>query len=256
MPAESSTSFEAAESSTSANTIGTIKCSHCGDNSPLSTDSNLSGQAEGQGVVILDEEIERICASCWRTAQAQEGRDERDGLDRNEAEEEERRRQVEVDIGSIGLGLRGMEMNERSGDENRRTSTTTTNYSQPVSIHIGAQPIPNTEFLANTYSGSQSYSLPSQHTRPWNTHPPNIKIPPIREETLFSPKAPYQEDRPYNPLLDTGKSRVSNLGRGALYPGSTFKGTQTSGRSAYDVEVRFLVCPIFSLLYSSLYYES
>lgn len=49
------------------------------------------------------------------------------------------------------------------------------------------------------------------------------------------------EDRPYQPILDATSERISNTGRGALYPGSIFKGTQTSGRSAYDVEIRFLV---------------
>jgi hypothetical protein len=44
-----------------------------------------------------------------------------------------------------------------------------------------------------------------------------------------------------NPLLDISRLRVPSKGRGVLQPGALFRGTQTSGRSSYEVEVRILV---------------
>ncbi|GHJ86576.1 hypothetical protein NliqN6_2978 [Naganishia liquefaciens] len=43
-----------------------------------------------------------------------------------------------------------------------------------------------------------------------------------------------------NPLLEVGRVKVPSIGRGCLFPGSVFKGKQTSGRSSYEVEVRIL----------------
>lgn len=50
---------------------------------------------------------------------------------------------------------------------------------------------------------------------------------------------PHTEHLP-NPLLDIGRLRRPSQGRGTLYPGSIFRGKQTSGRSSYEVEVRIL----------------
>ncbi|OCF44100.1 hypothetical protein I317_02054 [Kwoniella heveanensis CBS 569] len=49
-----------------------------------------------------------------------------------------------------------------------------------------------------------------------------------------------ERERVPNPLLDVTSVRTPSIGRGALYPGSVFKGSQTSGRSAYEVEIRLL----------------
>ncbi|KAJ9115793.1 hypothetical protein QFC24_006901 [Naganishia onofrii] len=43
-----------------------------------------------------------------------------------------------------------------------------------------------------------------------------------------------------NPILEVGRRRIPSVGRGCLFPGSLFRGKQTSGRSSYDVEVRIL----------------
>lgn len=190
----------------------------------------------------------------------------------NEAEEEQRERQVDEDIGSIGLGLRGMSVGGSDRNDERRGSASVSIsasfdigipppemdrpilpssqvYSQPLSI---AQPSTQAKFDPSSYSppGLQSHSLPSQHTRPWTTHSSGHpgRVSPIREESGLTSGAQSEErrsggeDRPSNPVLDVTRTRMSNLGRGALYPGAVFKGTQTSGRSAYDVEVRFIVC--------------
>ena len=52
-------------------------------------------------------------------------------------------------------------------------------------------------------------------------------------------RSSYTEHLP-NPLLDIGRLRRPSQGRGTLYPGSIFRGKQTSGRSSYEVEVRIL----------------
>lgn len=97
-------------------------------------------------------------------------------------------------------------------------------------------------------------SLPAPATRPWASST-NVTTAPSASahtaHTLHSAssgkgnRAAYDAakaaDKPYQPLLDITSERVSNTGKGALYAGSVFRGTQTSGRSAYDVEIRFLV---------------
>ncbi|KAL7424661.1 hypothetical protein Q5752_000345 [Cryptotrichosporon argae] len=75
-------------------------------------------------------------------------------------------------------------------------------------------------------SASTSWSAPPQALAPAGAHHPK----PTQNDGLALP----------NPLLDVGRTRVSNAGRGPLYPGSIFRGTQTSGRSAYEVEVKIV----------------
>ena len=143
----------------------------------------------------------------------------------------------------IGLGLEGLQVREADMESSagtpRSSPPTTTEYARPVAIPQTTIPI---------YPPAiQSHSLPPQPTRPWSTHAGRVS--PIKEEQQAIPVASAserkQEERPSNPLLDVTHARVSSNGRGALYPGSVFKGTQTSGRSAYDVEVHFVVCFAF-----------
>ncbi len=47
---------------------------------------------------------------------------------------------------------------------------------------------------------------------------------------------PYKPD----PLAELSRLRVPPKGRGCLYPGATFNGTQKSGRNSYDVTVRIV----------------
>jgi hypothetical protein len=61
--------------------------------------------------------------------------------------------------------------------------------------------------------------------------------------TFRSPAAQTSSPREVlpNPLLDIARLRVPSKGRGVLVPGAVFRGTQTSGRSSYEVEVRIVV---------------
>jgi hypothetical protein len=154
----------------------------------------------------------------------------------------------------MGLGLHGIEDEPRG----RRMSV---DSSSPESDNADLPPpcvrdrsdgfsFPRPMSIPTTLSPPDvlhSQSLPSKHPRPWSTALPASAIPEGREATpspasTASPKRDAEErERPPNPLLDVTKARVPSVGRGALYPGSIFKGTQTSGRSAYEVEVRLLV---------------
>jgi hypothetical protein len=88
-----------------------------------------------------------------------------------------------------------------------------------------------------------SQSLPTQHARPWSTATRPEPVPESREGTGELSKR-EGGDIVANPLLDVTKARNPSVGRGPLYPGSIFKGTQTSGRSAYEVEVKLLVSAV------------
>ncbi|WVF66021.1 hypothetical protein IAT40_000759 [Kwoniella sp. CBS 6097] len=117
-----------------------------------------------------------------------------------------------------------------------------------------------------------SQSLPAHSTLPWMTtssaQPPvvnadagagkplgsaessssvPIATPPYTHHTIAqqaiadkAQSSKYTKERLPNPLLDIVNARTPSIGRGALYPGSVFKGSQTSGRSAYEVEIRLL----------------
>ncbi|WVQ78902.1 hypothetical protein IAT38_000993 [Cryptococcus sp. DSM 104549] len=199
-----------------------LKCAICG----LGNLSGSTSTSPNECVVLLNDPIERICGRCagsegGRRAGGESGGDEG--------------RRVE------GLGLRGIGEDAGEGDgeggarEERLDSKTITSSSltpSPPPTHVLSQ------------------SLPSQHPHPWTTSKSPKPPSPLSDQLgrtpspspLAAPPAArrYEEDRPADPLVDLTQMRVPNAGRGALYPGSVFKGTQTSGRSAYDVEVRFL----------------
>ena len=188
-----------------------IKCSMCGAGGTFS--SPLPGS---EGVVVLSEPIERICGGCVR------------------AQENERREDMQGIGLSIGVGSPGALEKDR-GDEQPMESVESP-------CPIVTQPLGIRRISPSPPLRSCSQSLPNQHTRPWTTI--STTTSPILEtrELTTSPTAPSEDtERPPNPLLDVTKVRIPSIGRGALYPGSVFRGTQTSGRSAFEVEVRFLV---------------
>ncbi len=89
---------------------------------------------------------------------------------------------------------------------------------------------------------SSSTILPSSSSRSVkgsarsaSTRSPSAQIPNYPRELLP------------NPLLDIARLRIPSKGRGALAPGAVFRGTQTSGRSSYEVEVRIVVSLRWSL---------
>jgi len=199
--------------------LSSIKCSLCGAGGLSSAPSRSN-----EGVLVLSDPVERICGGCVR------------------AQNTNRREEREV----IGLGLAMMghpEDSDRDREETMRVGSPSPIYAQPLVIHPSTTPSPPPR--------SFSQSLPKQPTRPWTTAPtPAPPIPEERERTPSPPVRSEEADVPPNPLLDVTKTRIPSIGRGALYPGSVFRGTQTSGRSAYEVEVQLLV----SIMQRSAFY--
>lgn len=206
------------------NQLNAIKCSLCGAGGFSSAPSRSN-----EGVVTLSDPAERICRRCVRTQENR--REERDGIGlglsfmgRGDDREREREREREERL-----------------EEPPRGNLLPSIYDQTLDIHSTTPTSPSRSF---------AQSLPNQHTRPWKTAPTlPAPIPEVQERTP-SPPVPAQvqseqPERPPNPLLDVTKARIPSIGRGALYAGSVFRGTQTSGRSAYEVEVRFLVSLAF-----------
>ena len=215
MPTESAPPVEPPNppSSLHSTQSSSIKCSLCGAGG-LSSPTTRGNQ----GVVVLSDPIERICGGCVRDQE------------RNQREENH----------DFGLGLDISQERGRTTTE-QEVSVTSTDRIQTAQLNVPLlSPSPAV--------GGFSQSLPTQHTRPWTTAslvPP--VIPEMAEERERTPAPAIKRedaDHPPNPLLDIGTTRMPSIGRGALYPGSIFRGTQTSGRSAYEVEIKLLVSPL------------
>ena len=199
--------------------LSIIKCSICGAGGFPSA----SSRDDTDGIVVLNETVERICVGCARAQEtarrADRARDELGGI-------------------GLGLGLMGRERDEDVERDDGMVADPSYPLSSPQPLEIPLSSTASSPPAARSYS----QSLPIRHTRPWataNSAPPVIAE--SRSPTPTRVAASEGAERLPNPLLDVASARVPSTGRGALYPGSIFKGTQTSGRSAYEVEVRFLV---------------
>lgn len=181
-----------------------------------------------EGVVVLHDPIERICGGCVRAE------DIRQRMDEAVSEEGE-------DV-AIGLGLRGIRLREPSAQSSTGSEETDSSSSEEAAVRQRQVPIPIPPALnLSATSTIHAQSLPSENTRPWASTPRHsapTTTPRVEEEA--EPEEETDDTVPNN-LLDVCKSRINSSGKGALYPGSIFKGTQTSGRSAYEVEVRIVV---------------
>ncbi|WVQ93653.1 hypothetical protein IAU59_000729 [Kwoniella sp. CBS 9459] len=175
-----------------------------------------------------------------------------------------------------GLGLRGVSLADESRDilvdtENAEVRESTGDVEQTAS----RSPSPDSETTSTRGPSPNrvfSQSLPAHSTLPWMTtsnQPSAVDVPndagagkPLglaessSSDISIATPAPYgitpaqRKDKAVaapeagqrlpNPLLDITTARTPSIGRGALYPGSVFKGSQTSGRSAYEVEIRLL----------------
>jgi hypothetical protein len=198
------------------------KCSRCG-----SAASTVGGSSQHEGdrhsdIIVLGETLERICGGCVRSFNID--RSQHDAFD----------------------GIQdGRDLLPNSPSPNTSPNT---EYSEDRDAVRALDSIPINYRSVNTPRSLEtplaiSQSLPSQSTLPWSTRPaatdPQV-APPLAERSQGSARAAEPDTMP-NPLLDVTKSRIPSIGRGALYAGSTFRGTQTSGRSAYEVEVKFVV---------------
>jgi len=193
-----------------------LKCSVCGLG------------ALGNGVRSIEDiasPLDPVCSSCVRS---------------------QRTRYV-VDANALALGVDSV---ENDVGERRLWNTArivvggeTADSCEDDQSRIMIEPVPIPRQSLPSPLLLHSHSLPSQPTRPWTTSSTTIShaIPESPASPESTRSAEEDVDVPPNPLLDVSRSRMPSVGRGALYPGSVFKGTQTSGRSAYEVEVRILV---------------
>jgi hypothetical protein len=145
----------------------------------------------------------------------------------------------EGDLLALGLGLRGVRVNDGSSE------------SSPITEAGGRSPVEGTE---------------EERMKPM-TVPPETERIPSHDKTPDTPIEPAQTWRHTTPptgasnqstdtkpddsvpirILEVCKSRIDSKGKGALHPGAIFKGTQTSGRSAYEVEVKIAVRRLLTL---------
>ncbi|KAK8861695.1 hypothetical protein IAR55_002518 [Kwoniella newhampshirensis] len=231
---------------------GPIKCAICG----LGSFSSSTSTSPNECIVVLNDPIERICGRCVGGLDARMRATTTIPLGNDENEQPSFA--LRSGGAGLGLGLRGVtvfgedvmsgctiESGTEEGAESPSSATVRPREISPSSNEGSSSPAPN----------NLSQSLPSQYPLPWQTttgsnlastsssHLPSPVTD--RERNLTPSPAPTSSnkeelERPPNPLLDVTTNRVPSVGRGAMYPGSVFKGTQTSGRSAYEVEVQLL----------------
>lgn len=186
-------------------------------------------------MVLLHDPIERICGGCVRAQDIRRMMDEA-VLEENEGAED-----------ALGLGLRGLRMRTENEMRSRAASSEVADEGSTSSgedpIRTGSQPIAIAQssiVSSMAPAPTQAQSLPPELSRPWSL-PSTSHTPAPRREESVEPEVEVEEDVVPNPLMDINRTRIDSSGKAALHPGSVFKGTQTSGRSAYEVEVRIVV---------------
>jgi hypothetical protein len=139
----------------------------------------------------------------------------------------------EEDLLALGLGLRGVRVNDGSSG------------SSPIHEAGGRSPVegaeeepskpmtgpPETDRIP---SHDKTPDAPIESSQVWRHSPPPTGASNHQTDTKPDDSVPIR-------ILEVCKSRINSKGKGALHPGATFKGTQTSGRSAYEVEVKIAV---------------
>lgn len=209
---------------------GVVKCSICGIGNLSQPVSVPVSDYFGGSAIELGE---RVCGRCAVARGHGESDIQSQSHNENRSRDRERGCEKESEMRERGRG--GMKQeSERTLDD----------------VHEENETAERKDIVHDLKIPTLSQSLPSQLARPWTTSKPasssssNARrlTPPPKSEATNRRKE--RIDQPPNPLLDITRMRVRSLGRGPLYPGSVFKGTQTSGRSAYDVEVKFLVSRI------------
>jgi len=198
---------------------GVLKCSLCGVSGLASSSTSpLHGH---EGIVLLNDPVERLCGGCVRA------QDIRQRMEEAVSEE--------GDLLALGLGLRGVRVNDGSSG------------SSPIPEAGGRSPVERSE---EEPSKSMTVPLePDSERMPRLDTTPSTSIeaaqvwrhsPPPTGTTKHTTDTKPDDSVPIR-ILEVCKSRINSKGKGALHPGTTFKGTQTSGRSAYEVEVKIAV---------------
>ncbi|EAL17811.1 hypothetical protein CNBL0730 [Cryptococcus deneoformans B-3501A] len=224
MPTESTTSEPPLP--TSHTPAGVVKCSICGIGN-LSQPMSIPVSDYFGGSAV--EFGERVCGRCALARGHGESDIQSQSQYENQSRDRERGWEKESEVRERGRGGVKQESGRTLDD-----------------VHEENETAERKGIVRDLKAPTFSQSLPSQLPQPWTTTKP-VPSPPSNARGLAASPKPdaatrskEKMDQPPNPLLDITRTRVRSIGRGPLYPGSVFKGTQTSGRSAYDVEVKFL----------------
>ncbi|ODO04965.1 hypothetical protein I350_05576 [Cryptococcus amylolentus CBS 6273] len=216
-----------------------LKCSLCGVPNPSAT--VLVPTSDCIGLSDPDHG-ERVCLECAalmgvRPVLPAEGGEEQ-GLERGGLGRVNSRDGVVEDSERISLerAESGRTEDEPVGDQARGAETDTP---EPQ-----LSPPPLSDIPPDDLSRPQSTSSSSLASSPSPLPPPPKAILPAssKSETI-SPIDIWNATRDEGPphrINQVANLRQPNVCRGSIYPGSVFKGKQTSGRSSYDVEIRFL----------------
>ncbi|EKC99132.1 hypothetical protein A1Q2_06536 [Trichosporon asahii var. asahii CBS 8904] len=219
-------------------TPSSLKCTWCGAAS--------SGQADG--IIFLGQQMERVCATCMRTDQFELGGITTGlGLDlAGSSNLVAASPSSAFDFSRLRDAIRARGAASESKNEDGAASSSSPASPQeptpaasvtPLVIPGSARaPASPTEETAAESPTLHSKSLPAARTAPWAT------ANPTRNAHAVAPMTPAKrdtvEERASNPLLEVGSRGVPSTARGCLYPGSVFRGTQSSGRNSYDVQIQ------------------
>lgn len=229
-------------------TPSSLKCTWCGAAS--------SGQADG--IIFLGQQMERVCATCMRTDQLELGEitgglgldlagsssnlvtSSTSAFDFSRLRDAIRARGVASESSKSEEGGEASSSSSSSSPASPQEPTPAAASVTPLVIPGAARaPSSPAEESATDSPTLHSKSLPPTRTAPWATAKST-------RSALSSAPAPMtpakreivEEERASNPLLEVGTRGVPSTTRGCLYPGSVFRGTQSSGRNSYDVQIQ------------------
>lgn len=199
---------------------GVLKCSLCGVSGLASSSTSpLHGH---EGIVLLNDPVERLCGGCVRA------QDIRQRMEEAVSEE--------GDLLALGLGLRSVRVNDGSSGSSPTPEAGEAGGRSPAE-RIEEEPSKPVTVLPKPDRTSSLDTRPDTPIEPaqvWRHSPPPTGTTEHTTDTKPDDSVPIR-------ILEVCKSRINSKGKGALHPGATFKGTQTSGRSAYEVEVKIAV---------------
>jgi glucose-induced degradation protein 4 len=111
----------------------------------------------------------------------------------------------------------------------------------PVPLSFDRQFYQSSQLFTSSYPQKH----PAQHDLSFPSSFPSLSSSVSRSHLLHPPEAaapPHPPPAsPPSPLTDITRIRIRSQGYHCLYPGSTFRGTQKSGRNSYDVNVTIVV---------------
>ncbi|WVQ77363.1 hypothetical protein IAR50_007048 [Cryptococcus sp. DSM 104548] len=218
-----------------------LKCSLCGAPNPSST--VLVPTSDCIGLSDPDHG-ERVCSECAvlmgvrSAALPVEGRDQQVVGQTHERLEDTEVVEDVVEASSERLGGVRTE-DEPGGDLGIGVAADTVEPQRPPLVSSESPPI--APLRPQHIPSSSSPTSPSASlSSPPKAIPQTGSKPKPETISLIDIWNANRDEGPPHRINQVAKLRQPNVCRCAVYPGSVFKGKQTSGRSSYDVEIRFI----------------